>query len=65
MTEVAGGQAGVLLVNLPCEKDVFAFEGPNFHAVPSYQCHCTVKCLTAAYPQVRMRQFLQDLRGSA
>ena len=65
MTEVAGGQAGVLLVELTGEQDVFAFEGPNLHAVPPYQYHCTVECLTAAYPQVSVRQFLQDLCGRA
>ena len=65
MTEVAGGERRVLLMELTGEQHILTFEGPNLHAVPPYQYHRAVKCLTAAYPQVSVRQFLQDLCGRA
>ena len=52
MAKVAGGQAGVLLVELAGEEDIFVFQWPYFHTVPPDQIHCQVIVVIPSHTQV-------------
>ena len=65
MTEVSGGQAGVLLVELAGEKDVFLLEGPDFDAEIRDQFHSSIKGLVSTHRHENMHQLLQHFRRSA
>ena len=65
MTEVAGGQAGVLLVELAGKKDVFLFQWPDFHTEICDQFHSSIKRSVSIHRHENMHQLLQYLRRSA
>lgn len=65
MTEVAGGQPGMLVVNLTCEKDVFAFEGPDYYFEPSNQGNRRIKRQASPNSEKYMGQLLDHFcRGA-
>ena len=65
MAEVAGGQAGVLLVELAGKQDVFRFQSPDVYVEPGEEGGCGVEEGVSAHRQKHMGQFLNDLRRGA
>ena len=65
MAKVASGEAGVLVVNLPGEKDVFMFQGPDNHFESGYQGNRRIKRQASPNSEKHMGQLLDHFgRGT-